>query len=259
MTPGLGIAAVSIWAVFTFLWIRQRQTRNATSVDAAWALGIGLQTAYLAWSAEGLPLRRALIGGLVGIWSLRLAGHLYFDRVRTGVEDGRYARFRREWSPAVFYLFYMVQGLLVFLLPLTFRAALGSPAPFPSRWDAIGLGLWTLALFGESLADRQLARFRADPANKGKTCRVGLWRFSRHPNYFFEWLLWCAYVPMSLGAPGGGWSLAGPLLLLVLLTRVSGIPPTEAQALASRGDDYRDYQRTTSAFVPWFPRRGPRP
>ncbi|MBL0350177.1 MAG: DUF1295 domain-containing protein [Elusimicrobia bacterium] len=253
------MSAILIWAVFSLLWLQQRRTQNATAVDAAWALGIGLQTAFLAWSSGGLPLRRVVIAGLVGIWSLRLAGYLYFNRVRTGVEDGRYARFRREWNPAVFYLFYMVQGLLVFLLPLTFRAALGSGAPFPSRWDAVGLGLWAVALLGESLADRQLARFRADPANRGKTCRVGLWRTSRHPNYFFEWLLWCAYVPMSLGAPGGAWSLAGPLLLLVLLTKVSGIPPTEAQALVSRGDDYRDYQRTTSAFVPWFPRTGARP
>lgn len=253
------MSAILIWAVFSLLWLQQRRTQNATAVDAAWALGIGLQTAFLAWSSDGSPLRRIVIAGLVGIWALRLAGYLYFNRVRTGVEDGRYARFRRDWNPAVFYLFYMVQGLLVFLLPFTFQAALGSGAPFPSRWDAVGFGLWAVALLGESLADRQLARFRADPANRGKTCRVGLWRTSRHPNYFFEWLLWCAYVPMSLGAPGGAWSLTGPLLLLVLLTKVSGIPPTEAQALVSRGDDYRDYQRTTSAFVPWFPRTGARP
>jgi steroid 5-alpha reductase family enzyme len=104
------------------------------------------------------------------------------------------------------------------------------------------------------LADRQLTRFRADPANKRKTCRRGLWRYSRHPNYFFEWLLWTSYVPLSWGSPIFALSLLGPGLLFLFLTRVSGIPPTEAQALASRGDDYRAYQRTTSAFFPWFPR-----
>lgn len=259
MTAGLWISALLIWAAFSLLWVHQHRTRNATAVDAAWALGIGLQTAYLAGSAAGAPSRRAVIAALVGAWSLRLAGHLYIDRVRTGVEDGRYARFRREWSPAMFYFFYLLQGLLVFFLPFTFRPALQSAAPFPSAVDVLGLSLWAAALLGESAADRQLARFRADPSNKGKTCRVGLWRYSRHPNYFFEWLLWCAYVPMSLGAPGGAWSLVGPLLLLVLLTQVSGIPPTEAQALVSRGDDYREYQRTTSAFVPWFPRTEARP
>jgi len=112
----------------------------------------------------------------------------------------------------------------------------------------------------EALADLQLKRFRADPANKGKVCDVGLWAWSRHPNYFFEWLHWFAYVFLAIGTPWPvAWlSLLGPVLMLVSLYWVTGIPFVEAQAVRSRGDDYRDYQRTTSAFIPWFPKPGQR-
>jgi len=254
MGGALAASAAVIFFVMTGLWARQRVTKNATSVDVAWALGIAAQTALLAALAQGAPARRAVIAGLVLLWAARLGGHLYRDRVRAGTEDGRYARFRREWSQSAFYGLYLLQGALVFLLPLTFLGALQSGRPFPGLLDAIGLALWTLSLAGESLADRQLARFRADPANKGKTCRRGLWRYSRHPNYFFEWLIWCAYAPLALGTPLWWTALLGPALLLFLLLKVSGIPPTEAQALASRGEDYRAYQCSTPAFFPWFPK-----
>jgi steroid 5-alpha reductase family enzyme len=256
VTRVLAVAAVLCWAAFSLLWLRQRATRNATAVDAAWAVGIGLMTAALAWASPGNAARRGALALLVNLWAFRLGGHLFFDRVMKGIEDSRYARFRQEWSQPFWYGFYMVQAALVFLLPLTFLAAFRNPHPFPAVGDVAGAALWALCLAGESVADRQLARFRADPINKGKTCRSGLWRYSRHPNYFFEWLLWMSYVPLSWGAPTFLVSFAGPVLLLVFLTKVSGIPPTEAQALLTRGDDYRAYQRETSAFFPWFSRRG---
>lgn len=249
------LGSALFWGVvFTLLWARQLKTKNATSVDAAWALGVGVQTVFLAWISEGTPSRRLLVSLLVGVWSLRLAGYLWWHRVRTGIEDGRYLRFRQKYSPGVFWLLYMVQAFLVFLLPFSFWGAFQRSTLFPGWGDGVALVLWAGALLGESLADRQLARFRANPENRGKTCRNGLWRYSRHPNYFFEWLLWTAYLPLSL-ASGGGWvSLLGPVLLYFLLTRVSGVPLTEEQALLSRGDDYRAYQKTTPAFFPWFPK-----
>ena len=105
------------------------------------------------------------------------------------------------------------------------------------------------------LADRRLAHFRGRPGNRGKTCREGWWHYSRHPNYFFEWLHWWSYMALAAGAPYGWVALLAPTAMFYLLFRVTGIPPTEAQALASRGDDYREYQRTTSVFFPWFPKR----
>jgi steroid 5-alpha reductase family enzyme len=184
-----------------------------------------------------------------------LAAHLFFDRVLTGIEDGRYTRFRRELSPVAFYGLYVAQGVLIFLLPLTFLGALNNRTPFPAVLDIVALVLWTVSIVGEFIADRQLARFRAQPANRGRTCRVGLWKLSRHPNYFFEWLIWCAYIPLAIGSPSFLFAILGPSLLLFFLLKVSGVPPTEAQALTSRGDDYRDYQKSTSVFIPWFPRR----
>jgi steroid 5-alpha reductase family enzyme len=113
---------------------------------------------------------------------------------------------------------------------------------------------WIVSVWGEHVADRQLARFRADPVNRGKTCRAGLWRYSRHPNYFFEWLHWFTYVALAVGATAVWYSLSGPVLMYVFLRWISGVPYTEAQALRTRGDDYRDYQRHTSMFFPLPPK-----
>jgi len=142
-------------------------------------------------------------------------------------------------------------------LALPFLLACGSAAPLGAL-DAAGVALWFVGLAGESLADRQLAAFKSRSQNRGRTCREGLWSVSRHPNYFFQWLLWCAYALFALGAPFGWLGLASPAVMLALILFVTGIPPTEEQALRSRGEDYRDYQRTTSAFVPWFPGHGAR-
>ncbi len=120
--------------------------------------------------------------------------------------------------------------------------------------EIAGIALWLAAIAGETLADRQLAQFRAKPANRGKTCRAGLWRYSRHPNYFFEWLHWWSYVLMGINVSNGWVTLIGPVVMLFFLFYITGIPHTEKQAVASRGDDYREYQRTTSMFFPWPPK-----
>jgi steroid 5-alpha reductase family enzyme len=126
----------------------------------------------------------------------------------------------------------------------------------PLGWlDALAVVIWLAAVTGETLADRQLARFRHDQRNRGRVCRSGLWAWSRHPNYFFEWLHWWSYVCLAWGAPWGWLAVIGPAVMLYLLLRLTGIPPTEAQAVRSRGEAYREYQRTTSAFIPWPPRR----
>ena len=256
---GLELALLG-WAVaagvMLVLWMIQLRTRDATEVDMAWAANLGVLAVLYAWRAEGLPERRWLVGGLVALASWRLALYLYLDRGRKGVEDGRYATLRASWGSAAnakFFVFYQAQALLDVVLALPFLLACGASAPL-SWLDGLGVALAVLAALGESLADRQLARFRAEPANRGRTCRSGLWRYSRHPNYFFQWLLWCGYACFAWNAPWGWLGVVSPLAMLGLILFVTGIPPTEAQALRSRGDDYRAYQRTTSAFVPWFPK-----
>jgi len=141
----------------------------------------------------------------------------------------------------------------VFAVPFLVVALTPERLPLPALVAAVLI--WLLAVGGETLADRQLAAWRADPAHRGRTCRAGLWRYSRHPNYFFEWLHWWSYPLLAWGSPEWWLTLLGPALMLYTLLKVTGIPYTEQQALASRGDDYRAYQRTTSAFVPWFPKQ----
>jgi steroid 5-alpha reductase family enzyme len=252
------IAGVSAVVMF-FLYVRQLRTRDASSVDVAWSGLLGCAALFAAATGEGDPVRRALVGALGGVWGLRLALHLLVDRVlKAKEEDGRYAKLRAQWGAKAgrnFFFVFMVQALLVALLcPPFVLGASGGPAG-PTALDLGAAALWVVGLAGEWVADGQLARFRRDPSNKGKVCDAGLWRFSRHPNYFFEWLMWCAFALLALSAPMGWLGLSAPALMLLLILKVSGIPPTEERSLASRGEAYREYQRTTSAFVPWF-RRG---
>jgi protein-S-isoprenylcysteine O-methyltransferase Ste14 len=155
-----------------------------------------------------------------------------------------------------FFAFFMAQAGFTALLSLPFFVASRNPLPDFTAWIAAGVAIWTVAVAGESIADVQLARFRAEPANAGKTCRAGLWRYSRHPNYFFEWLHWFAYVFIAVGAEHAALTWLGPALMLLALCWFTGIPYVEAQALRSRGEDYRRYQQETSRFLPWFPRSG---
>ena len=247
----LGWAALAI--LMALLWLRQLHTKNATSVDAAWSVGLGLLAVGYALFAEGNPARRLLVGTLAGTWAARLAWHLISDRVLGRPEDGRYRAMREHWgrrAPLFFLLFYQGQALVATVFSVPILAALrGGP---PDAWSAAGALVWIVAVTGEATADRELARFRQNPTNTGKTCRKGLWRYSRHPNYFFEWTQWFAYVLIGHAA----WlTWIGPVLMFVFLFRLTGIPYTEQQALRSRSADYRAYQRETSSFFPWFPKR----
>jgi len=253
----IGWAALAV--VFTGLWLLQRRTRDAGVVDVGWAAGIGLLAVLYAIAGGGEPARRALLVVMAGGWSARLAIYILRDRVLRGPEDGRYQELRRSWGEAFetkIFVFFQAQAGLSVAFSLPIAAAMVSTRAL--GWlDTAAFAVWVVAILGESAADRQLAAHRADPANRGRTCRRGLWRYSRHPNYFFEWLHWCAYAVAAVGSPWWWVAAAAPLVMLVFVLFVTGIPPTEARALASRGEDYRRYQRETSAFVPWFPRRDP--
>ncbi len=258
----VGVLLVLGWAVaaaaMAGLWLTQRRTGNAGVVDVGWAAVTGTLALLYGVSGEGEPSRRLLLSALGAVWGWRLAWHLWRDRVWRRPEEGRYVTLRRNWSPhadRAFFVFYQAQALAAVALSLPFALAAQARAAFPAPSDLAALVLVVVGVVGETIADRQLLAFKRDPANRGRTCRMGLWRMSRHPNYFFEWILWCGFGLLGFAAPWGWTGLAAPLLILCSIVFVTGIPPTEAQALASRGDDYRAYQRTTSAFVPWPPRR----
>ncbi len=250
-------AGIVIGTMF-LLWLIHLAIRNAAIVDVGWAGCLALLAIFYALAGPGYPPRKYAIAAMVGFWGFRLAGFLLFARVLGHPEEGRYVQLRKEWKRHLalrFLFFFEFQALLDVVLSAPFllaclnvNAPLGSPEKFAA-------GLWLVAMIGEAIADMQLHNFKKNPANAGKTCRAGLWNYSRHPNYFFEWLIWVSYAVFALGSPWGWIGLISPALILYFLLGVTGIPATEAQALRSRGDEYRDYQRSTSSFIPWFPRK----
>ena len=248
LASALGMAVV--WAICM-------RVGNVGYVDVAWAGLMALAAIAAGAFGDGAPLPRALVALFGGLWGLRLCLHLW-ARVRHEPEDGRYQALRATWggSPAKFLAFFQLQALVVALFALPYVAAASRASPGVDGWVLAAIATWIVAVGGEWLADRQLARFRANPAHRGRTCREGLWAWSRHPNYFFEWLHWFAYLWLAIGSPLAWLALAGPVVMLLFLYRVSGIPWTEAQALRSRGEDYARYQREVSALIPLPPRRG---
>ena len=247
-----GLAASLLLAMY----LRQLQTKNATAVDLGWALSIGLAAALYATIGSGEDYRRLVLAMVVGTWSLRLSAHLFADRVMKPHEDTRYKALRELWGPAAnrnFFFFYQAQALLAVVLSLPFALLCQDDAVEATIPEVIGGLLWLVGLTGEAIADRQLARFRANPANRGTTCRVGLWNWSRHPNYFFEWLVWVGFGVMPLASPMGYLGLIAPALMWFFIVKVTGIPPAELQALKSRGESYRRYQREVNAFIPGVP------
>jgi steroid 5-alpha reductase family enzyme len=252
----IGVVLVASMLVMAVVWEVQRRTRNTGFVDVAWSALMGAAAVWYSATGDGALVPRLMVALLGGLWGMRLALHL-LARVLKEPEDGRYRYLRQHWndSQPKQFLFFQFQALLVVLFSLPFWAAAGNPVDGFTPWVWAAIAVWLLSQLGEGIADRQLDAFRSNPANRGKTCRYGLWRYSRHPNYFFEWTQWFAYLLLAVGAPFWWLALAGPVLMLVSLCWVTGIPFTEAQALRSRGEDYRRYQRETSVFVPWFPRQ----
>ena len=251
---GWGVAAI----VFTILFLDELRRNDASAVDAGWSLTIGVLAIFFAVQAPGDIERRILVGAMAAIWAFRLALFLFVNRVWKKPEDGRYVRMREWLGPRAhlgFFLFYQMQAFWTVLFAIPFMVVMSIERGGLGMLDYIGVAIWLIAVGGEALSDLQLARFRGNPANKGKTCRTGLWRYSRHPNYFFEWVHWFAYVVMAFGAPFGWLAWWGPALMLLFLFKLTGIPHTEKQALVSRGDDYRRYQEETSIFIPWFPKK----
>lgn len=251
----LGWAVAS--ALLGALYLVQRRTRDATAVDAGWAGSLAVLACLYAALGPGELSHRLLIASMAGLENLRVAS-LVLRRLGKG-EDTRYRELRARWrargrEQRTFAVFYQAQAFVAVALsgPFLLASFNRHHGIEPIEWA--GAALWLFAALLEHVSDQQLARFKADPANKGETMRSGLWRYSRHPNYFFQSLTWLAYALVAVAAPWGWIAFAAPALILYLILFVTGVPPAEEQALKSRGDDYRRYQRETSVFVPWFPR-----
>ena len=259
----LAAIALSLSVLMAGAWMVQQRTGNSGWVDTIWTFAVGLVGAGSAlWPvADAAPNpRQWLVAALVAIWSVRLGLHI---AVRTAAitDDPRYAAFAREWgvdSPRRMFVFLQNQGFGS--IPLVFAIFVAARFPLTALrfQDYLGALILLIGIAGEALADAQLRNFRIDPANKGRVCDVGLWRWSRHPNYFFEWFGWLAYplIGPSTDYPWGWATLSAPVFMYWILVHVTGIPLLEAQMLRSRGERYRDYQSRTSMFFPLPPHKG---
>jgi steroid 5-alpha reductase family enzyme len=246
-------------AAMTALWVLQRSIRNASIADVGWCAGLIGTVLWYVTQASGDIERKVLIAIMVSVYAGRLGVYILFNRVIGKVEDRRYQRLRMTWGDSAqikMFGYFQLQAIAVAGFSLPFMVLIQNPRPPFALHELVGVMIWIIAILGEAAADWQLARFRAASWNHDRVCREGLWMYSRHPNYFCEWLTWWAYVVMAIGVPGWPLTLLGPIAMGWALLKVTGIPLAEQQALATRGEDYRRYQRTTNAFVPWFPKSG---
>jgi steroid 5-alpha reductase family enzyme len=254
----LGASFILVMGLMGVLWIVYILFRNAGIADIGWALAF-VVTAWVYFSLGiGADVKKWVITLMVTIWGLRLAWQL-FERFVRLEEDPRYQQIRQIWGTQYenfkMLLMFMLQGVIAIILSVPFLIVCSKGVATWHGVETAGIIVWALGLLGESWADYQLYQFKVNPDNKDKVLREGLWRFSRHPNYFFEFIVWIGYFLFALGTPGGWIAIISPILVLCLLTRVSGIPISEAQSLKTKGEDYAEYQRTTSSFVPWFPKK----
>lgn len=258
--------ALFLWAwlvttpIMIGLWLAYRLIyRNAALADVGFCVGFGLVSLGLGLMTQGDVSHRLVVAVMGAGYAFRLGEYIFRARVINAAEDHRYQLLRNqlgvraEWWLCAYFIG-QAFAIAAFSIPLLVLMA--NQNPTWSVWEMGGIVVWVVGVGGEAIADIQLSRFRQQSHNRGKTCREGFWRYSRHPNYFFEGVHWCAYVVMGVGLSQGWLTLIGPVLMIWALLKVTGIPLAEAQALSSRGDDYREYQRTTNAFFPWFPRRG---
>jgi len=230
----------------------QAHWRNATHADLLWAGATSLVSLHYLLIGPGAVWPRLLAGLLLLIWGARLVCHLVI-RMRSGPEDGRYQAIRAHYGERInrFHVaFFLGQGLLAWLFAMPAWVLAFYPEPVAWGWLLAGLVVGGAGLLGEAVADRQLALFKRHAAVGDQVCCHGLWRYSRHPNYFFEWLHWLAYPLMAVGIPLGYWLWLAPLAMFVFVRFVSGVPYAEQQSLRSRGEAYRRYQQTTPVFFP---------
>jgi steroid 5-alpha reductase family enzyme len=246
-------------AIQLALWGGQERTHNAGIVDVGWAGSFTAVAVLFGATASSSPGAFLPIGLAVVLWSTRLAGYLISRGAATAPEEGRYVTLRQRWAPRAsrrFFVLFQAQAALAAVLASAFVV------PFVVEpWDGgalrgVGVGLAVTGVAGEALADAQLARWKRAPQNRGRVCDAGLWRYSRHPNYFFEWCVWIGYAVYGLAFGTAGLiALAPQAVIFASIFGVTGIPPTEAQAIRSKGDAYRAYQARVSKFVPWPPKR----
>ena len=247
-----------ILGLMTLLWLVSLALKNSSIVDIFWGTGFVITTwvAFLL-TPDGFVTRKLILNLPVTIWGLRLS--LYILTRNWGKpEDFRYQVWRKEagvaWWWRSFFKVFFLQGVILWIVAAPLLAAQISATPNQLTWlDYIAIPVWLIGFFFEAVGDWQLAQFKAKPANKGKVLNTGVWRYTRHPNYFGDAAQWWAYYLGALAA-GGGWTIFSPIIMTGLLMRVSGVTLLE-KSLKETKPGYKEYVKTTSEFIPWFPRQ----
>lgn len=246
--------SIAFMAMF-FAFVVSLKINFYSLVDVVWSYAFGLIAITFACVDASFDARLVFYA-MTLVWSVRLGAHLVVRlRSHFPIEDTRYVELRSKWEGHLtsrFALFFLIQAVTIVILATPLVLVASSPRSEFGILKALSVGLWLLAMSGEALADAQLSRFKRRPQNKGLVCDVGLWRYTRHPNYFCEWLVWCSYALFAIDVSGSMLPLVAPLIMFVLLNFVSGVPLSEAQSLKSKGVLYVAYQKKTSRFFPWF-------
>lgn len=258
MSEALVVSAAAVFIYMTAVFLLALRLKDNSIVDIAWGPGFVL-VALLSYLWGGTPIaRHLLVTGLVTVWGIRLAVHIFLRKKGRG-EDFRYAQWRQSWRKLFvlrsYFQVFFLQGVLLLLIAYPIININLSPARPLGIWDGLGFLVWTLGFVFEVASDAQMERFRRDPANKGRIIATGLWRFSRHPNYFGEATMWWGIFLIGLAVPRGWMGMLSPVLITFLLIKVSGVPMLEKKYAGN--PEFAAYARRTSVFVPWFPKRGP--
>lgn len=257
----LEIYGITFWVILglmTILWLVSLRLRDSSIVDIFWGTGFVIANwVYFALTPDGFSSRKWLISLLVSVWGLRLSLYILWRNKGKG-EDFRYAKWRAEAGPKWWWLSYirvfLLQGVLMWIISVPLLAAHIAETPDQlTALDYLAILVWAIGFFFEAVGDWQMARFKADPANKGQVLDRGVWRYTRHPNYFGDAAQWWAYYLIAAAA-GGWWTIYSPILMTTLLLRVSGVALLE-KTLTVTKPQYKEYVETTSAFVPWFPKK----
>lgn len=252
-------SAAAVAVLMVSMWIVSVLVKDASIVDIVWGLGFVVVAATALAVGEGWDVRRQLLAVLVAIWGLRLSGYLAWRNLGHG-EDYRYQAMRKRWGDRFWLVslvqVFLLQGVLMWIvsLPVQLAATEAEPGDFgPLAY--VGVALWFVGLLFETLGDAQLARFKADPANSGQVMDQGLWRYTRHPNYFGDFCVWWGIFLVAAETTAARWGIVGPVLMSFLLLRVSGVAMLE-KTIGKRRPGYEAYVARTSAFFPRPPKAG---
>jgi len=256
MVPYILCSAVLIFIYMTGLFLVALARKDNSLADIGWGIGFILVTALGFYLEPGWTSRHILVAGLVFIWGLRLALHILLRNRKRG-EDFRYAKWREDWGKRFvlrsYLQVFLLQGAILLVISYSIMVVDHSPDPGLTPLDAAGFAVWLLGFFFEAVGDRQLQTFKRDPANKGRIIMSGLWKFTRHPNYFGEAAMWWGLFLIALSVENGWTAVISPVAITFMLLRVSGVTMLEKKYRGNR--EFEEYAKTTSAFIPWFPKK----